>query len=125
MSQSQSFLPGYTRFLVGFVGSIGAREDKGPGDVRPHGPDPGCARIEALLVPAASVDRKKILRQHREKNGLPDHAEVMAKAKEAKVSNTAKVPRKGKDQVKKSQVKAKGKTQVKAKGKEKTEPMEE
>ena len=94
-----------------------AREDKGPGDVQPHGPDPGCARIEALLVPAASVNRKEILRQHRENNGLPHHAEVMAQAKATKVSNTAKVPRKGKDQVQKSQ--------VKAKGKKKTEPMME
>lgn len=41
-------------------------QDQGDGDVAPHGPDPGCPRINAMIHEKGTVKIREILRKHRE-----------------------------------------------------------
>lgn len=57
-----------------------ALQDQGDGGVRPHGPDPGDARILAMVLPRGTVNAREELRKHRLANGIPDRP-PKAKAK--------------------------------------------
>ena len=59
--------------------------------MKPHAPDPGCDRLKSLLVPVKDVNTREILRSHREAQGLPNHAEIISKAK-AKALKSRKEP---------------------------------